>query len=505
MSCYIISIGGSGARVAEAFIHLAAAGLAGTEKVQFLFIDPDESNGNLRRTQETLRDYQACRSCVVAGTAPTLDWLRTSLESSVSWSPFGTTGGNKTLADFFHYASYEASSGLKHLFDVLYTEEERRADLEVGFRGRPAIGAAVMSQVNLGDKNQEPWRSLIQKIDTDLGSGGKSPRVFLCGSIFGGTGASGFPTLGRLLDNLLREKNIREKVTLGGLLMLPYFQFEPSPEEVPGDIYAKPEMFLVNTQAALHYYKQQKIFDNIFLLGDEDPASVGKFSLGKNTQDNDPHFIELFAAFATRAFLAEQVNERVVLLSRAQNGQITWGDIPDKAETRPALVTLTRFAWVWKYVFAPELNLAKQNRGNLSNLLKFQPWSGSYFKLARLLGGRNLPELTDDAEQTALATITAWCDRYLQWLGKVHRSGGGSRSVQLFKVALLWNAQANAPLEMNSSAAADLLQTLVVDDAGQSVVQQLTVQVLKEKLGQVTPRQAGIVGLAADVYQLCRD
>jgi hypothetical protein len=499
MSCYIISIGGSGARVAEAFIHLAAAGLAGADRVQFLFIDPDESNGNLRRTQETLRDYQACRSTVVGSNAPSIAWLRTTLESYSSWSPFGASGGNKTLGDFFHYASYDQASGLRHLFDVLYTEEERKADLEVGFRGRPAIGAAMMSQVNLGDKNQEPWRSLIQKIDLDLGSGGKSPRIFLCGSIFGGTGASGFPTIGRLLDNLLQEKKIREKVTLGGLLMLPYFQFDPNTDDIPGDIYAKPEMFLVNTQAALHYYKQQKIFDNIFLLGDEDPTSVGKFSLGKNTQDNTPHFIELFAAFATSAFFAEQVNERVVLLSREQNGRITWGDIPNKAEVRPALVAVTRFAWVWRHVFAPELNQARQNRGSLGDLLKFQPWSGNYFKLARLLGGRNLPELTDDTEQTALSMMTTWCERYLQWLGKIHSSGGGTRSVQLFKVNLLLNFQAN------SSAAADLLQTLVVDDTGQSVAQQRTVQSIKESLSQVKPRQSGILGLAEDVYKLCQD
>jgi hypothetical protein len=502
MSCYIISIGGSGSRVSESFVHLASAGLAGTEKVQFLFIDPDESNGNLRRTQETLQDYKNCRNVVVGNNAPLLPWLNCALEAYDSWSPFASDtndkNANKTLGDFFRYASYPESSGLKHLFDVLYTEDERKADLDVGFRGRPAIGAAIMSQVNLGDKNQEPWRTLIQKIDLDIGSG-KSPKVFLCGSIFGGTGASGFPTVGRLLDNLLQEKRIRDKVSLGGLLMLPYFQFDPSQDEIPGDIYAKPENFLVNTQAALHYYKQQKIFDTIFLLGDEDPASVGKFSLGKNTQNNDPHFIELFAAFATSAFFAKQVNEPVVLLSRAQNSQIDWGDIPNREEVKPALVNLTRFAWIWRYVFAPELNAAKQNRGSLNTLLKFAPWSGNYFKLARLLGGRNLPELTDEPEQAALGLITAWCDRYLGWLGMIHRSGGGSRSVQLFKKSLLLDFQGNP------TTAADLLQTLVVDETGQSVAEQPTVQALKEKLNNVTPRQSGMLGLAEEIYKLCKD
>jgi hypothetical protein len=499
MSCYIISIGGTGARVAEAMVHLAAAGLLGTDAVKVLFIDPDESNGNLKRTQDSLHIYQACRHSVVGEGAPNLPWLNAPFTAVGNWSPFGVAlEGHKTLGDFFNYASYDESAGLKQLFDVLYTEQERKADLDVGFRGRPAIGAAVMSQVNLDRNDQEPWRSLLQQISMDLGMG-KSPKIFLCGSIFGGTGASGFPTIGRLIYNLLLKNKLQGNVKLGGLLMLPYFQFSTPIQQTPNDIYAKPEQFLMNTQAALHYYKQQEIFDTIFLLGDQEPTSVGNFSLGKNTQNNDPHFIEFFGALATRAFFLGQATSKVVLLSRTQDQQISWSDVPDRETVKPALVTTTRFAWLWHNVISPELRQAQQSKRGLQDLLKFAPWSGHYFKLGRLdlLGGRGLPELTDDPEQNVLQLINTWCLDYLHWLGLMHRSGSGVRSIQLFNPQLLMNTQPS------QSLAVDALQTLVLGEEGQGLAQQATVQSLKEKLDAIKPRRLGMIGLATELYTLC--
>jgi hypothetical protein len=68
-----------------------------------------------------------------------------------------------------------------------------------------------MSQVDLNRLNEEPWGTFIKQIRADVNEG-KHPKVLLCGSIFGGTGASGLPTLARLIANKLTESNIRERV-----------------------------------------------------------------------------------------------------------------------------------------------------------------------------------------------------------------------------------------------------------------------------------------------------
>ena len=59
---------------------------------------------------------------------------------------------------------------------------------------------------------------------------GHEVRIFLVSSIFGGQGASGFPSIARLIRKILEQKGIQEGVYIGGALMLPYFKF-PKPRQ----------------------------------------------------------------------------------------------------------------------------------------------------------------------------------------------------------------------------------------------------------------------------------
>ena len=47
MTLYIIAIGGTGARCVEAITQCAATGLFTAEPIKVVFVDADESNGNL--------------------------------------------------------------------------------------------------------------------------------------------------------------------------------------------------------------------------------------------------------------------------------------------------------------------------------------------------------------------------------------------------------------------------------------------------------------------------
>ncbi len=70
MSCYFISIGGSGAKILESLIHLTAAGiLPGNEDLNVIALDPDTGNSNLGRTKSTLSFFQKFQDAEVgAGT-----------------------------------------------------------------------------------------------------------------------------------------------------------------------------------------------------------------------------------------------------------------------------------------------------------------------------------------------------------------------------------------------------------------------------------------------------
>jgi hypothetical protein len=54
MKIYLIASGGSGAKVAEALIHLCGAGL-GPDSLQILSVDTDDNNGNRSRLVYTHR------------------------------------------------------------------------------------------------------------------------------------------------------------------------------------------------------------------------------------------------------------------------------------------------------------------------------------------------------------------------------------------------------------------------------------------------------------------
>jgi hypothetical protein len=495
MSLYVVAIGGTGARCVEAITHLAAAGLFEQERIQILFIDPDQSNGNLTRTRATIKAYQDCRQWISEGGDRT-PWMQALVGSLEVWSPFHSST-NKSLGSFFNYESYQFNnSSLGHLFEVLYTKGEREAELDVGFRGRPAIGSAIMSQVQLDNASQEPWQTFIQDIGLDLGQSRRT-KIFLCGSIFGGTGAAGFPTIGRLLRNKLERAGLKDSVKLGGLLMLPYFQFAVPPDQDPGAIYARPEQFLLNTEAALRYYKEQKIFDTIYLLGDQEPASVKQFSIGKNTQQNDPHFIELYAALSARHFLLSSDTKPVVLLSRQEGKQITWDDVPDKGTVKPALASTTRFAFLWFVNIAPELERGKSNIGEFQ---KLAPWFSKFFRpKGWFVGERGLPDLNEEAQLEAIKQISAWCESYLRWLGTIHYSGGEGRNVQLFR--------ANLFLERNGAVKRDIdnFPQLVANSDGIEQTKTTTAQLIKEKLAlQEETSQSGTAGLATALYTLCK-
>lgn len=513
MSLYIIAIGGTGSKCVEALVHVAAAGLLDEETVRILFIEPDEANGNLDRTLTTIHTYQSCYQVVARDERvdnKQCPWMTTKIElfNPPRWSPINKS--NNTLGSVFNYNDYipeDPQNPLGHpiqnLIAALYTEDERETRLNIGFRGRPAIGSAVMSQLDLYTENilnQRPWPSLLEKIETDIGGSGKEARIFLCGSAFGGTGASGFPTLGRLIHNWLDKNERRNNVKLGGVILLPYFEFSSKEQNVNytwesnntednshEEIYARPENFLLNTAAALRYYKVQAegVFDTIYLLGNENLSTVNHFSLGGGKQKNDPHFIELYAALAVRHFLNHKPTERgeAVLISRRHPNRITWEDLPEGVESK--LVNTTRFAFAWVTSMSKSLEYAKEI--NFENFPRVAPWSIDFFSHRK--GRKGLPEF--DKEFRLKSAIDEWCQKYLEWLASLHKSTGNRIQVQLFnREALLKSDSAN-------------FYKLLADEKEHN--EKDTIQRLKTHLRSkdVKSPNTGVVGLARALYVKC--
>ena len=77
---------------------------------------------------------------------------------------------------------------------ILFSDDNLNSDMEVGFKGNPNIGSVVLNR----------FTQSVQFLDfaSDFQGGDK---IFIISSIFGGTGASGFPVLLKNLRTLLQK------------------------------------------------------------------------------------------------------------------------------------------------------------------------------------------------------------------------------------------------------------------------------------------------------------
>jgi len=414
MSNYAIGIGGTGAKFVEALAYLSAAGMIPGSELCCMFVDPDKSNGSLGRAQLLLEQYVSCESQLALGT---IDLLRTKVvrPNPDVWSPF-EDDARPCLDSFFKYRDLQQDDpAAANLFDVLFSPKEKETNVDMGFRGHPAIGAAVLGKsVNLSEA--EPWQTLRNQMAVDAGSGAGA-RIFLCGSIFGGTGAAGFPTIARLIHNEKEKTTGGDRIQIGGALVLPYFSFVPGSAEDNDELRASSENFLMNTQVALKYYHQKsntEVFDAVYLFGDES-MSPEEFSIGGKPQKNRPHFIELYAAMAAVDFFSggTEKENRYFMLARHQKDHLGWNDLPDGnggSTVRDKVEQLARFAFAYLSVYFPALEDIRGSKGGHR-----APWFVSFFE-------REGIDIREDSTRGTLESVRDLCQSFLKWLGDIQTS-----------------------------------------------------------------------------------
>jgi hypothetical protein len=339
----LLCAGGTGTRILEAVLHLCAAGL-GPKDLRLLVIDPDSANGNGERVSRLVDSYREGHDRFgeklgselrLFGTK--LDLLDTGAQAGVlkSWSPVKR---NQRLRDVLNFDLLDSTAVPPDLVRLFFTQEELSMDLSQGFRGHPSVGAAAMSLVTLQTEEQ-PWRQLLEKLRGDL-TGDSGARVFLVGSLFGGTGASSFFPLARFISDSIVTNRSRLKLGVGALT--PYFRFEASTSRVTFQAErqaAKCENFPLATRSAVEFYEHLRLngswpFDVFYWIGDETPMSV-EYAPGGPSQKNPAHFAELLGAFAALQFFQspDSVSGSVYAASHdggpaEERSLVEWRDLP---------------------------------------------------------------------------------------------------------------------------------------------------------------------------------
>ena len=213
MKNFIIGIGGTGAKCLEHLVHCCTAGL-GPDQLWVGMVDQDEANGNVSRTKVLLSKYVNLQSNLkdessnYLGTESNLFKTTISTNADSVWLPL--KGADPTLEEVINYELLKPE--VKGLIDCLYDPEEKKQNLSEGFRARPNIGAAAMLATT-SNQDDPFWSQIYKAIDN--ARSGEEVRIFIISSIFGGTGASGFPNIARKIRAIQLEKNITSKVHIG--------------------------------------------------------------------------------------------------------------------------------------------------------------------------------------------------------------------------------------------------------------------------------------------------
>jgi len=302
---YIFGIGGTGSRVLKAFTMLLASGCKlknDFDTVIPIIIDPDTSNGDLNRTKDILRLYQEIRNQIQqpddfykqeiktinelannsSGINP--EYFQFKLEG-VEQSTFGQYIGFDSQSDDF-----KNSKDDKNFIRLLYSDSNLKSDLNVGFKGNPNMGSIVLNQFT----DSGNFKKFAQTFND-------GDAVFIINSIFGGTGAAGFPLL---LKNLRGNHQLPNHAKIkssqiGGITYLPYFALNRQAEVNSGSFEEKAKI-------ALDYYNRTIIGKNqintLYFVGNKGNTKHFEYSVGGKEQKNDAHFLELAGALAILDF-----------------------------------------------------------------------------------------------------------------------------------------------------------------------------------------------------------
>lgn len=402
---YIFGIGGTGARVLRSFTMMMASGIEinttdsqdAINEVIPIIIDPDASNADLTRTVTLMNNYRDVRSNLSFSSNNKSTFFRTELSQIlINYTLRIQDTDDKIFRQFMDLSSMDKST--QAMMKMLFSEKNLKSSMEVGFKGNPNIGSVVLNQIVASPDFETFANSFVQ-----------GDKIFIISSIFGGTGASGFPLLLKTLrtGNTFSNNDIINNAEIGAITILPYFRLNKDE-----DSEIDSSTFISKTKSALAYYENNISKNNsinaLYYLGDNITNTYDNHE-GGQAQENDAHLIEFLAATAIVDFCKKQHQQTVnkeLGLKDIGGGSVSFDSFYD-AQKAELFAPLTRFIM-------------------LANCLgyKYNYYSSSSFSA-------NYDHFAGMYSSSFISNLRMFTNSYLGWLGEAKRN---KRSLDLFNL-----------------------------------------------------------------------
>lgn len=329
--CYCI--GGTGTRVAEVAGHLCAMNMVGEQDITFIVVDKDANCGGTRKALNLLETVTILSDvahhpdlAIIRSAGKNKEFCKSSLDvyqwdfSDTMQSLTGAKDGEQSLKDSLtSKTSLQEMESDGVLFDAFYSRKEQQKDTSKGFYGHPSIGALIFNYM----VEKGGWNAGVEQTDIAypimnhlIQNPADTIKVFIIGSVFGGTGASIFSNLATHIRKSLSEAD-KGRVFISGSLLLPYFTFVKQ----DGGLIDTTEFYSKSIVALEQYGADKNLmktatnpsgsFDSLYVCGQEPLHCTSEiYSEGGASQCNHFNFVDLAAAQAmTQFFSAELVQD----------------------------------------------------------------------------------------------------------------------------------------------------------------------------------------------------
>lgn len=438
MGYYVIAVGGTGNKILESVVYGACADAFYTLEdkrhtplpaIHLLSVDVDASCGNTTRAKQAAEHYEKVRA-LFPEEAPPRRGFHTQLRLE-RWN----MNLSKRATSVERMVQNHKQEQI--LANTLFDRTEASLEYSEGFRGHPDLGvlffADLLSELPAAAASGQPDEMLrfMGRMQEEMDRG-ERVKVILCGSIFGGTGASGIPSISQHLRRYFaRYSSLFE---LGSVLMLPYYKVPASSQSEEMEIVVKSSTFLDKARTALQYYGMESmiregeededgIYDAVYLLGLPPEAFVTTriYSTGSQSQENDAHMLEwlamrCIARFFRTGFRGEDSHNIDCYYYQLHDRAFSWASFDEEAQGyRLGFGGLLKAATAFFAECYPTLRAqlfgSRRGSGNLVN------YYAAWFYRAHRLSGMEKARLERDLD--ALYHCLAF---YCNWMIQVVRT-----------------------------------------------------------------------------------
>ena len=354
---YVFAIGGTGSRVLRSLTMMLAAGVKTSQSdVVPIVIDPDSANADLTRTVALMNKYATLRQYLTFPEKGQGTFFKAKIDQILpNYNLLIKDTEDRQFQQFIELPAMNKQN--QAMMRMLFSEKNLASSMNVGFKGNPNIGSVVLNQI----VNSEDFITFANSFE-------KGDKIFIVSSIFGGTGASGFPLLLKTLrtGDTFPNNDLINKAEIGAVTILPYFKLEQSE-----DSEIDSSTFISKAKSALAYYENNISKNNqinaLYFLADNMSNTYANHE-GGTQQRNSAHLIEFLAAsaafdFANKHHEGPAVNKELGL---KDNHRIIHMDSFYDELTAMLRMPLTQFMLMTnclrdKFDFVSKKNLAANN------------------------------------------------------------------------------------------------------------------------------------------------